>query len=56
MTLVDTNVISDILSANPEWLTLIVHVAYLVIVLALYLRPLPPRQAPAQPAPQASSS
>jgi high-affinity iron transporter len=43
-------------SANPEWLTLIVHVAYIVIVLALYLRPLPPRQAPAQPAPQASSS
>ena len=43
-------------SANPEWLTLIVHVAYLVIVLALYLRPLPPRPAPSQPAPQASNS
>jgi high-affinity iron transporter len=43
-------------SANPEWLTLIVHVAYIVIVLALYLRPLPPRQAPAQPATQASNS
>jgi len=43
-------------SANPEWLTLIVHVGYIVIVLALYLRPLPPRPAPSQPAPQASNS
>ncbi|MFL5769622.1 MAG: iron uptake transporter permease EfeU [Chloroflexota bacterium] len=43
-------------SANPEWLTLIVHVAYIVIVLALYLRPLPPRPAPTQAAPQASGS
>ena len=43
-------------SANPEMLTLIVHVAYIVIVLALYLRPLPPRPAPSQPAPQASNS
>lgn len=43
-------------SAHPEWLTLIVHVAYIVIVLALYLRPLPPRPAPTQAAPQASGS
>jgi high-affinity iron transporter len=33
-------------SANPEWLTLIVHITYIVVVLALYLRPLPPRPAP----------
>jgi high-affinity iron transporter len=43
-------------SANPEWLTLIVHVSYIVVVLALYLRPLPPRPAEAKPAPQATGS
>jgi high-affinity iron transporter len=43
-------------SANPEWLTLIVHVTYLVVVLALYLRPLPPRPAPTRPVTQASGS
>ena len=41
-------------SANPEILTLVVYVTYLVVVLTLYLRPLPARQ-PAQPAPQAGS-
>jgi high-affinity iron transporter len=30
-------------SANPEILTLVVHVAYVVAVLVLYLRPAPPR-------------
>jgi high-affinity iron transporter len=39
-------------SANPEVLTLVVYVTYLVVVLTLYLRPLPARQ-PAQPATQA---
>ena len=39
-------------SANPEILTLAVYVTYLVVVLTLYLRPLPARQ-PAQPATQA---
>jgi len=34
-------------SATPEWTTLIVHVAYLVVVLTLYLRPVQP--APRQP-------
>jgi high-affinity iron transporter len=43
-------------SANPEWLTLIAHVTYIVVVLALYLRPLPPRPAPTQPAAQATGS
>ena len=43
-------------SANPEWLTLIVHVSYIVVVLALYLRPLPARPAPAKPAPQTTGS
>jgi len=43
-------------SANPEWLTLIVHVSYIVVVLVLYLRPLPPRPAPTQAAPQATGS
>jgi high-affinity iron transporter len=41
-------------SANPEILTLVVYVTYLVVVLTLYLRPLPARQ-PAQPATQAGS-
>ena len=36
-------------SASPEILTLFVYVAYVVSVLALYLRPLPPRPAPTQP-------
>ena len=44
------------LLGQPEVLTLVVHVAYIVIVLALYLRPLPPRPAASQPAPQASNS
>jgi high-affinity iron transporter len=35
-------------SANPEILTLVIHVGYVVAVLALYLRPTPPR-APATP-------
>ena len=35
-------------SANPEILTLVIHVGYIVAVLALYLRPTPPR-APAAP-------
>ena len=39
-------------SANPEILTLAVYVTYLVVVLTLYLRPLPARQ-PAQPATEA---
>jgi high-affinity iron transporter len=43
-------------SASPEWLALIVHVGYIVVVLALYLRPLPPRPAPAQPATEATRS
>jgi high-affinity iron transporter len=43
-------------AANPEWLTLIVHVTYLVVVLVLYLRPLPPRPAPTRPVTQASGS
>jgi len=30
-------------SANPEILTLVIHVGYIVAVLALYLRPTPPR-------------
>ena len=42
-------------SANPEILTLVVYVTYLVVVLALYLRPLP-RPAPSQPATEASGS
>jgi len=41
-------------SANPEILTLAVYLTYLIVVLVLYLRPLPARQ-PAQPAPQAGS-
>jgi high-affinity iron transporter len=43
-------------SASPEWLALIVHIGYIVVVLALYLRPLPPRPTPAQPAPQTTGS
>jgi high-affinity iron transporter len=42
-------------SANPEWLTLIVHVTYIVVVLVLYLRPVQ-RPAPAAPATQATGS
>ena len=42
-------------SATPEFLTLGVHVAYVVAVLALYLRPLAPRLPPA-PAAQATGS
>ena len=41
-------------SANPEILTLVVYVTYLVVVLTLYLRPLPARQ-PAQPATESRS-
>jgi high-affinity iron transporter len=33
-------------TATPEWLTLVVHVAYVVIVLSLYLRPVQPRPTP----------
>jgi high-affinity iron transporter len=42
-------------SASPEFLTLGVHVAYVVAVLALYLRPLTPRLPPA-PAAEATGS
>ena len=41
-------------SATPELLTLLVHVAYVVVVLGLFLRPLPPRVPPTQAAVQAS--
>ena len=41
-------------SANPEILTFVVYVTYLVVVLTLYLRPLPARQ-PAQPATESGS-
>jgi high-affinity iron transporter len=34
-------------SATPEWSTLIVWIAYVVVVLALYLRPMAPRPVPA---------
>ena len=43
-------------TASPEFLTLAVHVVYVVLVLVLYLRPLPPRVPPAQVAPSASGS
>ena len=43
-------------SASPEVLTLIVHVAYVVATLALYLRPLPPRVPPARTATQVTGS
>ena len=43
-------------SANPEVLTLIVHVAYVAATLALYLRPLPPRVPPARAATQVTGS
>jgi high-affinity iron transporter len=43
-------------SANPEWLTLIVHVTYIVVVLVLYLRPLPQRTAPSQTTAQPTGS
>jgi high-affinity iron transporter len=43
-------------SANPEWLTLIVHVTYIVVVLVLYLRPLPQRTAPPQTTAQPTGS
>jgi high-affinity iron transporter len=41
-------------SATPELLTLLVHVAYVVVVLGLFLRPLPPRVPPTQAAVQPS--
>ncbi len=37
-------------SASPEVTTLVVHVTYLVVVLALYLRPMRPVMPPARPA------
>jgi high-affinity iron transporter len=36
-------------SASPEWTTLVVHVAYLVVVLGLYLRPIRPSLPPTRP-------
>jgi high-affinity iron transporter len=42
-------------SASPEILTLFVYVAYVAVVLALYLRPLPPRPTPTQPVNPASA-
>jgi high-affinity iron transporter len=42
-------------SASPEILTLFVYVAYVAVVLALYLRPLPPRPTPTQPISPASA-
>jgi high-affinity iron transporter len=42
-------------TASPELLTLVVHVAYVVVVLALYLRPLPPRVPPTTVAPATNS-
>ncbi len=36
-------------SASPEWTTLVVHVAYLVVVLGLYLRPIRPSLPPSRP-------
>ena len=41
-------------SATPELLTLLVHVGYVVVVLGLFLRPLPPRVPPTQAAVQPS--
>ena len=38
-------------SARPEAITLIAHVAYVVTVLALYLRPVSPPAAKASPTP-----
>jgi high-affinity iron transporter len=43
-------------AAAPEILTLAVYLAYVVIVLWLFVRPLPPRLPPTQPATQASGS
>ncbi len=43
-------------SATPEALTLGAHVAYVVAVLGLYLRPLPPRVPPPRAATEASGS
>ena len=43
-------------SASPEVLTLVVHVAYVVAVLALYLRPLPPRMPPPRTTAELSGS
>jgi high-affinity iron transporter len=43
-------------SASPEVLTLVVHVAYVVAVLGLYLRPLPPRVPPTRTATQATGT
>lgn len=36
-------------TSRPEWTTLIVHIGYLVVVLALYLRPIRPTAPPARP-------
>jgi high-affinity iron transporter len=43
-------------SASPEVLTLVVHVTYLVVVLALYLRPIRPVMPAGRPADAPSSS
>jgi high-affinity iron transporter len=43
-------------SAAPEALTLGIHVTYVLAVLALYLRPLPPRIPPARTAAEVSGS
>ncbi len=43
-------------SASPEILTLVIHVAYVVAVLVLYLRPMPPRVPPARVAPSVTGS
>jgi high-affinity iron transporter len=44
-------------TATPEWVTLVTWTAYVVVVLALYLRPMPPGpgSAPAEPAETAAS-
>jgi high-affinity iron transporter len=39
-------------SSSPEILTFVVWLVYVVVVLALYLRPLPPRPAPTKPVTQ----
>jgi high-affinity iron transporter len=42
----------------PEWATLVTWATYVIVVLALYLRPMPPRSspAPAEPPETAASS
>lgn len=44
-------------TSTPEWITLVTWATYLVVVLALYLRPVPPRPAlaPGEPAETAAS-